>query len=414
MMRHHGSGWQHDCYFYGRIIINVMNRGIFMLKDQEQQSWYRRWFSGNNLLNGLIVILLILLIIFLAWQVRFVFEPMRALFTAVGAPIIISGVLYYLLSPLVNLLEKHVHLPRKLSIGIVLIALLAVIAGVIVAVYMVLRTQVVSFIDNWPQYWRTSERFINDTFASDQFKYIRDYLNHTNADINQNVIDWSKKYLTSGVAGISSFASTLTSIGVTMVSTPFILYYMLLDGHKFSAVVADKFPQKAQISVYHLLREVSSQVAQYIRGQLGVALAVIIMFSIGYTVIGLPYGILLALMAGFFNMIPYVGSILAQVPVFTVALIAGGPKLLILAIIVLVIEQPIEGHVIAPKILGEALSIHPVTVIVVLLSGGHIFGVLGVVLGVPAYAVVKVLVTHIYEWWRHNSELFKVEGTIEK
>lgn len=105
-------------------------------------------------------------------------------------------------------------------------------------------------------------------------------------------------------------------------------------------------------------------------------------------------------------MIPYVGSILAQVPIFIVALVAGGPKLVLFALIVLVIEQPIEGHVIAPKILGSALKIHPVTVIVVLLTGGHIFGVLGIILSVPTYAVVKVLVTHIYEWWRTNSDLF--------
>ena len=187
---------------------------------------------------------------------------------------------------------------------------------------------------------------------------------------------------------------------------------MLLDGHKFSGFVAEKFPPKAQHSIRDLLTDISKQIAKYIRGQLGVGLAVMIMFGIGYTIIGLPYGLLLAMMAGFFNMIPYVGSILAQVPVFIVALIAGGPKLLILAIVVLVIEQPIEGHVIAPKILGDALAIHPVTVIVVLLSGAHIFGVLGVILGVPTYAVLKVIVTRIYTWWRSNSALFK-EGTEE-
>ena len=377
-----------------------------------EQSWYRRWLSGNNLLNGLVVILLILLIIFLSWQVRFILEPIRALFTAVGAPILIAGVLYYLLSPLVKMLTRYTHIPRALAIGLILIAIIGLAAGLITMLVVVLRFQVMTFIDNWPNYWHTSQNFINETFKSSQFKPVREFLNNTNTGINQNVIDWSKKYLTTGVAGISSLASTLTSVGITAVSTPVILYYMLLDGHKFSGFVAEKFPPKAQHSLRELLTDISKQIAKYIRGQLGVGLAVMIMFGIGYTIIGLPYGILLAMMAGFFNMIPYVGSILAQVPVFIVALIAGGPKLLILAIIVLVIEQPIEGHVIAPKILGDALAIHPVTVIVVLLTGAHIFGVLGVILGVPTYAVLKVLVTRIYTWWRSNSALFK-EGTEE-
>ncbi|WP_302046362.1 AI-2E family transporter [Leuconostoc lactis] len=377
-----------------------------------EQSWYRRWLSGNNLLNGLVVILLVLLIIFLSWQVRFILEPIRALFTAVGAPILIAGVLYYLLSPLVKMLTRYTHIPRALAIGLILIAIIGLAAGLITMLVVVLRFQVMTFIDNWPNYWHNSQNFINETFKSSQFKPVREFLNNTNTGINQNVIDWSKKYLTTGVAGISSLASTLTSVGITAVSTPFILYYMLLDGHKFSGFVAEKFPPKAQHSLRELLTDISKQIAKYIRGQLGVGLAVMIMFGIGYTIIGLPYGILLAMMAGFFNMIPYVGSILAQVPVFIVALIAGGPKLLILAIIVLVIEQPIEGHVIAPKILGDALAIHPVTVIVVLLTGAHIFGVLGVILGVPTYAVLKVLVTRIYTWWRSNSALFK-EGTEE-
>lgn len=374
-----------------------------------EHSWYRRWLSGNNLLNGLLVILLILLIIFLSWQIRFIFEPLRALFTAVGAPILIAGVLYYLLSPLVKWLARRTRMPKQLAIGIVLVAIIGLAAGLVTILVVVMRDQVISFIDNWPSYWHTSQHFINETFKSSQFKPVREFLNNTNTGINQNMIDWSKKYLTTGVAGISSFASTLTSVGVTAVSTPFILYYMLLDGHKFSDFISEKFPPKSQQSLRELLTDISKQIAQYIRGQLGVGLAVMIMFSIGYTLIGLPYGILLAMMAGFFNMIPYVGSILAQVPVFAVALIAGGPKLVILAIIVLVIEQPIEGHVIAPKILGDALSIHPVTVIVVLLSGGHIFGVLGVILAVPTYAVVKVIVIRIYTWWRNNSALFKEE-----
>ncbi|WP_220739998.1 AI-2E family transporter [Leuconostoc miyukkimchii] len=380
-----------------------------MIRDKEQKSWYSRWFSGNNILHGLIVILMILLIIFLGWQIRFVFEPVRALFTAVGAPILIAGVLYYLLSPVVNLVSKYTRLPRGLSIGIILVLLFAIAAGILTVVVLVLREQVITFIDNWPSYWHTSQNFINENFSSDQFRQVREFLNHTNTNINQNVIDWSRTYLTSGVAGISSFASTITTVSVTAIATPFILYYMLLDGHKFSGFISEKFPPQAKHSIQQLLRDISNQIAQYIRGQLGVAFAVTIMFSIGFTVIGLPYGILLALMAGLFNMIPYVGSILAQIPVWAVALIAGGPKLLVLAIIVLAIEQPIEGHVIAPKILGEALSIHPVTVIVVLLSSGHIFGVLGIVLAVPTYAVVKVIVTRIYTWWRHNSDFYKDE-----
>lgn len=367
----------------------------------------KRWFSDTKLLKKLFLVILILTIVFLGWKIRFIFDPIRALFTAVGAPILIAGVFYYLLKPFVSWLDAHTNIPRKISVAIILVILLVIIGGILTIVVSVLRDQVLSIIDHWPSYWHTTQKFINETFASEQFKPVRDFLSNTNSNINNNIVDWGKKYLTEGMAEFSSIASKLTTVGVTAVSTPFILYYMLLDGHKFSGFISDKLPKTLQGSVQSLLKDMSSQISQYIRGQLGVAFSVMVMFSIGYTIIGLPYGILLAIMAGFFNMIPYVGSILSQIPVFIIAVIVGGPKLLILSIIVLAIEQPIEAHVIAPKILGQALSIHPVTVIVVLLSGGHIFGVLGIILAVPTYAVVKVIVSRIYIWWRSNSNYFK-------
>ena len=96
------------------------------------------------------------------------------------------------------------------------------------------------------------------------------------------MIEWSKIF-DHRRGGDYSLAFTLTSVGITAVSTPFILYYMLLDGHKFSGFVAEKFPPKAQHSLRELLTDISKQIAKYIRGQLGVGLAVMIMFGIGYT-----------------------------------------------------------------------------------------------------------------------------------
>ncbi|WEV55016.1 AI-2E family transporter [Leuconostocaceae bacterium ESL0723] len=374
--------------------------------QKEPRSWYNRWFGSQNLIKRLVTVLLVLLIILLMWQVRFILTPIFAIFSAVGAPIIIAGVLYYLLHPLVKFLVEKIRLPRRLSIGLVMVVLLVIIVSILAVVFHVMRDQTVAFIHNWPTYWTRTQNFINTTLTNSDYHNVRSFLNQTNSNLNDTVLDWGKKYISTGLAGITNIASQITSIGVILVSTPFILYYMLLDGHKFSGFIADKLPTQLGGSVKNLLTEISQQIARYIRGQLGVGLAVIIMFSIGYTIIGMPYGILLAIMAGLFNMIPYVGSILAQVPVFAVALVTGGPKLLLLAVVVLVFEQPIEAHVIAPKILGDALSIHPVTVIVVLLTGGHVFGVLGIILAVPTYAVLKVIVTHLYRWWRQNSVLF--------
>ena len=89
--------------------------------------------------------------------------------------------------------------------------------------------------------------------------------------------------------------------------------------------------------------------------------------------------------------------------------IVGGPVLLVKVLVVFVIEQTIEGRVISPLVLGSQLSIHPVTILVVLLTSGKLFGVVGVILGIPVYAAVKVIITHVFEWYKDVSNLYHEE-----
>ena len=134
--------------------------------------------------------------------------------------------------------------------------------------------------------------------------------------------------------------------------------------------------------------------------------AVAIMFIIGFSVIGLNYSVTLGILAGFLNLVPYVGSALATIPAIILALV-DGPKMLIAVIIVFIIEQTIEGKFISPLVLGSQLDIHPVTIIFVLLSAGKIFGIMGVILGIPFYAAMKVIVTHLFRWYKEASGLYE-------
>src|SRR5699024_7255224 len=113
--------------------------------------------------------------------------------------------------------------------------------------------------------------------------------------------------------------------------------------------------------------------------QITVAFFVGLMFVIGYSIIGLNYGIVLGVLAGFLNVIPYLGSFLAMVPAIIVGLV-DSPIMLIQVLIVFSIEQFIEGRVISPQILGSNLSVHPVTIMIVLLTAGKVFGLVGFVL----------------------------------
>lgn len=113
----------------------------------------------------------------------------------------------------------------------------------------------------------------------------------------------------------------------------------------------------------------------------------------------------LGILAGILNLIPYVGSALATIPALLIALVEG-PKKLIAVIIIFILEQFIEGRFISPLILGSQLDIHPITIIFVLLSAGKIFGVMGVIIGIPVYVTIKVIVIHYFTWYKESSGLY--------
>lgn len=187
---------------------------------------------------------------------------------------------------------------------------------------------------------------------------------------------------------------------------PFILFYLLTDGEKLVPYVVSFLPIKWRKQTANVLKEVDSQISSYIRGQIIVALCVAILFIIGFNIIGLDYAITLGVVAGLLNMIPYLGSFLAMVPAIILGIVAG-PVMLIKVIVVFVIEQTLEGRVISPQVLGSQLKIHPITIIFVLLTSGKLFGVLGVIVGIPVYASVKVVISHFFNWYRNISGLYE-------
>jgi predicted PurR-regulated permease PerM len=120
-----------------------------------------------------------------------------------------------------------------------------------------------------------------------------------------------------------------------------------------------------------------------------------VLLYIGFMIIGLPYALLLAVIATVLNIIPYIGQFLGAIPCLIVAFI-DAPSMIIWVLIVTVIAQQIESSFLSPHIYGKRLDIHPLTTIILLLVAGDIVGILGVILAIPAYMVVKIIVVRIY------------------
>lgn len=377
-----------------------------MKEKSNGQSIFHRWLLDNKIVSAMLMILLFLIIVFMIHKVAFIFNPVAEFFSAVGAPIIIAGVFYFLLNPMVDWAERRFNFPRIATISIQFIVLAVLIIWGLAVFIPWMSNQIISLVNEWLTYWHKIVTMINHFTSNKQFNAVNKWFNTTNSEISTWLKDYSAEYAKKGLHGVSSVVGTVTSVVIAIITFPFVLFYLLKDGHQMPAYIAKFLPVKARYSFLETLKEISTQISNYIRGQISVAFAVMIMFAIGYTIIGLPYGWLIAIVAGILNIIPFLGSFLAMVPAVVVGIFVS-PVMLISVLVVFMIEQTLEGRIISPKLLGSSMKIHPVTVLIVLLSAGNIFGILGVIFGVPGYAILKVLIYRFYNWWQTSSDLFK-------
>lgn len=347
-------------------------------------------------------VLLILTIIYVSTKISFLFEPVGIFVSTLFFPIIISGFLYFLLNPLVNRLQKW-KLPRTLAILVIYLAVIGLIVLVIGSLAPVISKQVTELANNLPAYANKTEEFINDLSDSDQFRWFMEQEYVTQEEIVQRATEFANTLPNRITNGLSNIVSLITNIAITIVTVPFLLFYMFKDGDKFPAAISKFIPLPYREEGVKTLKETATTLSAYIQGQITVALFVGTLAFIGYLIIGLPYALIMALIVAVTNIIPYVGPILGGAPAVIVALFDSPTKAL-LVLLVIVIAQQVEGNLLSPLILGKSLDTHPATIIILLLVAGNLAGVLGMILAIPTYAVIKTIVLNAVRFLKIRKE----------
>ena len=373
-------------------------------------SWFFKWFLDNKAVTVFLVALLLGLNIFILSKISFLFIPVIDFLSVVMLPVILSGLLFYLLNPLVDLMEKY-KINRVLAISIifVIIAVLLII-GLAVAIPN-LQRQVVIFAQNVPSYLEDADRVIDDLVTKRLPDDFRPQLEQVLAQFSTQATAWASNISSKAVNWVSALISGTSQVIVALIIMPFMLFYLLRDGKGLRDYITQFLPNKLREPVGKVLSDVNQQLANYVRGQITVAVIVAIMFIIFFKIIGLRYAVALGVTAGVLNLVPYLGSFLAMLPALVLGLIAG-PVMLLKVIIVFIVEQTIEGRFVSPLILGSQLNIHPITILFVLLTSGSMFGIWGVLLGIPIYASAKVVISEIFDWYKEVSGLYEpVEET---
>ena len=373
-------------------------------------SWFFKWFLDNKAVTVFLVALLLGLNIFILSKISFLFIPVIDFLSVVMLPVILSGLLFYLLNPLVDLMEKY-KINRVLAISIIFIIIaILLIIGLAVAIPN-LQRQVVIFAQNVPSYLEDADRVIDDLVTKRLPDDFRPQLEQVLANFSTQATAWASNISSKAVNWVSALISGTSQVIVALIIMPFMLFYLLRDGKGLRDYITQFLPNKLREPVGKVLSDVNQQLANYVRGQITVAVIVAIMFIIFFKIIGLRYAVALGVTAGVLNLVPYLGSFLAMLPALVLGLIAG-PVMLLKVIIVFIVEQTIEGRFVSPLILGSQLNIHPITILFVLLTSGSMFGIWGVLLGIPIYASAKVVISAIFDWYKEISGLYEpVEET---
>jgi len=157
-------------------------------------------------------------------------------------------------------------------------------------------------------------------------------------------------------------------------------------------------PRAHRKNVIKLVIDIDTALGNYIRGQFLVCLLVGLLAYVGYWLIGMPYALLLASIVAVFNIIPYLGPFFGAAPAIIMASTIS-IKMVLLVVAVNMAVQILEGNVISPQVVGRTLHMHPLLIIFALLVGGELAGIVGLILAVPFFAVMKVIIQHIFLYY---------------
>ncbi len=327
-------------------------------------------------------------------------------FTAVGlglyfliklAPIItifiIAIFIVYLLLPLVEFLMRHRFPPLLAAVTAVLIVLLFMfiffyflIPGVYGELAQLTNLFSGDFYDNAGQLFNWLKK-IELRFDLKLFDLLDDYYTDFAREaprLGQQLL----KYL-------ANFSMALVSKTWVALMLVFLVFYLIQDLDKAKSRLTMLAPQIYQENVGHILGVIDEKVGAYIRGTLLKSIFVGLLTGGGLAILGLPFALMLGVLAGLLNIILYIGPILATVPALLLTFLPGAPNFFLVLIIYLVV-QALDGFVFTPIFLGKAVDLSPLTVIAVIMIGGQLGGITGIILAVPLSAILKVLLVDYY------------------
>ncbi len=288
--------------------------------------------------------------------------------------------------PAVEWFERW-HMPRWVGILIVYLAALAVVSAAVALLIPALTVQVSELAINFPQVYN---RFL-DTFSGFRQPLEANF----GEGIHTLLQDWGNQL----ADATGDIVNTVTRIvgGVIMFFGILVLtFYMLLEDDGLSRVVQSLAPRTYHAYVMRLLTAMQDRISLWLRGQLILMLAVGVLVLIGLEVLGVKFALVLALIAAITELIPYLGPIAGAIPGIFIAF-TQSPLLGLLTLILYIVVQQLENHVLVPRVMSKTVGLNPIVIIVAILVGAKVAGIIGAIVAIPVATALAVLLREVFD-----------------
>lgn len=326
----------------------------------------------------------------------FIFK-IRGLLFEILEPFIFAIALSYILNPMVKYLYKK---GIERFWGVLIIYLTIFIALLVISLTLIPKftEEVKKFIEIMPKYSNDAYDFIyticlkynhNIESLPAELDGLKNLLRLNLNKIEGLVLD----IITSATNILLNIFSKI----IALILVPILTFYFLKDTEKFKRSILLTIPKFCRSSIICIAKDIDKVLGGFIRGQLIVATLIGILTTVSLLILKVQFALLVGVIAGITNIIPYFGPVVGIIPGVLFALM-DGPAKAIWVIVIFTIIQQIESALISPKIVGESVGIHPVLVILALIVGGKFFGIIGLLVSIPIVAIIKVIGIHIISY----------------
>lgn len=348
-----------------------------------------------HLLYLLLIILLTVLIFYLLIKLFPLYKPFFSVLWRLLSPFLIACFIAYLLYPVIMHLHEQWKLPRGIAIIAIYVLFFIGIGYLIYRVYPVALMQIRDLNEYLPQAITMYEQLIYQLYESTSF------LPESVHDKIDDVILTIETYLDHLLGKIIDGFTKLFDLIILLTVIPVLVFYFLKDYENMKQFFKGFIPDHYEERLSDIIRSIDKRLGHYIRGQLIVCFIVGLVTFIVFYILNIKYALLLAIIVGLTNIIPYFGPIIGAIPAVLITL-TDSLKLVVFVLITIFVVQLLESNLLQPYIVGKSINIHPIAIIFALLLGAQISGVWGMILAVPTLAIVKEVIYHTYPFLKSN------------